>query len=204
MTSSWHHHDSVSNHQPRHCLLNRLFRRRSKKTSRLRVTGLCVGNSPGTGEFPAQMASNAKNASNWWRHHGYATHGIQCRQSWGKAHNVSTMWFIGVYEMNHYFIMVDSIVSGWRLMSYISHKIYVISFHDDIITSKGFPHHWLFVKEICQWHLTKRQYIAEFLLFLLVSLNKLWNKHSICQRFETPKGPFDNIRIFAYQNMPKY
>ena len=44
-------------------LLNRLFRRRSKKTSKLRVTGLCAGNSPGTGEFPAQMASNAENVS---------------------------------------------------------------------------------------------------------------------------------------------
>ena len=61
--------DSVSNHQPHHCLLNRLFRRRSKKTSKLRVTGLCVGNSPGTGEFPAQMVSNAENVSIWWRHH---------------------------------------------------------------------------------------------------------------------------------------
>ena len=50
-------------------LLNRLFRRRSKKTSKLRVTGLCAGNSPGTGEFPAQMASYAENISIWWRHH---------------------------------------------------------------------------------------------------------------------------------------
>ena len=60
----------VSNHQPHDCLLNRLFRRRWKKTSKLRVTGLCVGNSPGTGEFPAQMASNAENVSIWWCHHG--------------------------------------------------------------------------------------------------------------------------------------
>ena len=36
----------------------------------LRVTGLCAGNSPVTGEFPAQMASNAENVSIWWRHHG--------------------------------------------------------------------------------------------------------------------------------------
>ena len=58
----WRHNgrDSVWNHQPHDCLLNRLFSRRSKKTSKLRVTGLCAGNSPGTGEFPAQMASNAK------------------------------------------------------------------------------------------------------------------------------------------------
>ena len=40
----WRHtgRDSLSNHQPHDCLLNRLFRRRSKKTSKLRVTGLCV------------------------------------------------------------------------------------------------------------------------------------------------------------------
>ena len=43
--------------------------RRSKKTSKLRVTGLCARNSPVTGEFPAQMASNAENVSIWWRHH---------------------------------------------------------------------------------------------------------------------------------------
>ena len=51
------------------CLLNRLFRRRSKKTSKLRVTGLCAGNSPGLVNSPAQMASNAENVSIWWRQH---------------------------------------------------------------------------------------------------------------------------------------
>ena len=69
-TLRWRHngHDSVSNHQPPQCLLNRLFGCRSKKTSKLRVTGLCAGNSPGTGEFPAQMASNAENVPIRWRH----------------------------------------------------------------------------------------------------------------------------------------
>ena len=33
------------------------------------VTGLCEGNSPVTGEFPAKRASNAENVSIWWRHH---------------------------------------------------------------------------------------------------------------------------------------
>ena len=67
----WRHngHGSISNHQPHDCLLNRLFKRRSKKTSKLCVTGLCVGNSRGTGEFPAQMASNTENVSIWLRHH---------------------------------------------------------------------------------------------------------------------------------------
>ena len=66
----WRHNelDGVSDHQPHNCLLSRLFRRRSKKPSKLRVTGLCAGNSPGTGEFPAQKASNAENVSIWWRH----------------------------------------------------------------------------------------------------------------------------------------
>ena len=67
----WRHNgrDNVSNHQPNDCLLNRVFRRRSKKTPKLRVTVICAGNSPVTGEFPAQRASNAENVSIWWRHH---------------------------------------------------------------------------------------------------------------------------------------
>ena len=61
--------DGISNHQPHDCLLNRLFRRKSKKTSKLRVTGLCEGDSLATGEFTAQRASNAENVSIKWRHH---------------------------------------------------------------------------------------------------------------------------------------
>ena len=40
--------------------------------TKLRVTCICKGNSPGTGEFPAQMASNTENVFIWWRHHGVA------------------------------------------------------------------------------------------------------------------------------------
>ena len=78
LSLQWRHNgrDSVSNHQPHDCLPNGLFRRRSKKTWKLRVTGLCAGNSPGTGEYPAQMASNAENVSIWWRHHD-ASHACQ-------------------------------------------------------------------------------------------------------------------------------
>ena len=44
----WRHNDhgGVSNHQPHGCLLNRLFRRKSKKTSKLRVTGHCAHRGP--------------------------------------------------------------------------------------------------------------------------------------------------------------
>ena len=46
--SQWHHieRDGITNHRRLDCLLNRLFRRRSKKTSKLCVTGPCKGNPP--------------------------------------------------------------------------------------------------------------------------------------------------------------
>ena len=42
---------------------------RSNKASKLCVNGLCAGNSPVTGEFHAQRASNAENVSIWSCHH---------------------------------------------------------------------------------------------------------------------------------------
>ena len=53
-TLRWRHSgsESVSNHQPHDCLLNGLFRRRSKKTWKLCVTGLCAGKSPGPVNSP--------------------------------------------------------------------------------------------------------------------------------------------------------
>ena len=69
----WRHNefDSVSNHQPHDYLLNRLFRGRSKKTSKLRLTG----------EFPAQRASNAENVSIWWCHHENAFGNLVCKMA---------------------------------------------------------------------------------------------------------------------------
>ena len=62
-TSQWLHYErnGVSNHRRINCLLSRLFRHRSKKTSKLRVTGLCEGNPPVTGGFPSQGAGNEEN-----------------------------------------------------------------------------------------------------------------------------------------------
>ena len=51
------------------CMLDLLFRRRSKKTSKLRATGFRKGNTPVAGGFPSQIVSNADNISIWWRHH---------------------------------------------------------------------------------------------------------------------------------------
>ena len=76
----WRHneHNGVSNHQPDDCLLNRLFRLTSKKPQTPASLALYVGNSPVTGEFATQMASNEENVSIWWRHHVH-------RVTWGKT-----------------------------------------------------------------------------------------------------------------------
>ena len=58
----WRHNerDGVSNRRRLHCLLNRLLRRRSKKTSKLLVTGPCEGNPPVTGGLPHEGAVTRK------------------------------------------------------------------------------------------------------------------------------------------------
>ena len=109
-TLQWRHNgrDGVSNHQPHECLLNRLFGRRSKKTSKLRVTGFCVGNSPETCESPAQMVSNAENASPWWRHHAsdylYFLQAVRVMSPSGD----SSLWIISHVGCNLALLMVDS------------------------------------------------------------------------------------------------
>ena len=65
---SAHYNDVIMSARRLKSPASRLWR--SKKTSKLRVTGLCAGNSPVTGEFPTQRASNAEKVSIWWRHHG--------------------------------------------------------------------------------------------------------------------------------------
>ena len=72
MSLLWRHNGRgcVSNHQPYDCLLKRLFRRRSKKTSKIRVTGLCAGNSPGPVNSPHKWPVTRKMfplmTSSWW------------------------------------------------------------------------------------------------------------------------------------------
>ena len=46
--------DGVWNHTRLDCMVNRFLKRRSKKTSNLRVTGLCDGNPPVTDGYPTK------------------------------------------------------------------------------------------------------------------------------------------------------
>ena len=61
----WRHDERhcVSNHRRLDCLLKRLFKHRSKKTSKLRFTGLCDVNPAVTGKFPSQRVGNLENVS---------------------------------------------------------------------------------------------------------------------------------------------
>ena len=70
LTLQWRYNerDGISNDRRLDSLLNCLLRRRLKKTSKLRITGLCEENPPVTSVFPSQRASNADNVSIWWRH----------------------------------------------------------------------------------------------------------------------------------------
>ena len=81
VTLQWrrNEHNGVSNHQPHDCLVNCLFRCKSKKTSKRRVTGLGEGNPPLTDGFPSQRASYSENVSIWWRHNEVEACDILCR-----------------------------------------------------------------------------------------------------------------------------
>ena len=76
ITLQWHRNElhGISNHGHLNSLLNRLFRCRSNKTSKLHVTGPCEGNLLVTDGFPAQRASYAENVSIWWCHHDWNRH----------------------------------------------------------------------------------------------------------------------------------
>ena len=113
----WRHNgrDCVSNHQRHNCLLSRLFGRRSKKTLELRVTGLCVGNSPGTDEFPEQMASNAENVSIWWRHHGGGGESEpRLANSWLSTSHFKTSCFCSFTEISIDFVSNAPSYTDWH------------------------------------------------------------------------------------------
>ena len=151
ITLQWRYndHDGISNHQPHGCLLNRLFRRRSKKTSKLPVTGLCAGNSPVPGEFPAQMASNAENVSIWWRHHDQP-HGY-----YSIPHRVWFCFALFLLWLNYHSSVVDLSISFMEsydsLSSSLPGQMSTISqtiFSDAFLCKKRFVL-WLKFTEVC-------------------------------------------------------
>ena len=101
----WRHNgrDSVSYHQPRACT-QPFIQAQIKENIKLRVTGLCGGNSPVTDEFPAQIASNAENVPIWCRHHVIIF--FSCDQA--------APWMVQSVCLSHLFDYVPIIVSSWN------------------------------------------------------------------------------------------
>ena len=113
--------DSVSNHQPHDCLLNRLFRRRSKKTSKLRVTGLCAHKWPVTRKmFPFD------DVIMWYSNHQGALQILRPRPSAQPLHIICMLAF-----------NVSIVISRENLVT-----------HDDVVKWKHFPRYWPFVRGI--------------------------------------------------------
>ena len=94
-------------------------RRRSKKTSKLRVTGICEGNSPVIGEFPVQRACNTENVSIW------------SRNSVCEWTRVGVDQDSGVEKVENTMILISLNLKFWM--------------HDDVIKWKHFPRYWPFV-----------------------------------------------------------
>ena len=117
----WRHsgHHGVSNHQPDDCLLNRLFRCRSKKISKLRVTVLCVGNSPGTDGFPVQMVSNAENVFIWWRHQDQQRYWHKYHRIWQPQHQIGyvgkTCLLLQLYNPNPWKYECRYAANSWEV-----------------------------------------------------------------------------------------
>ena len=139
MTSSWARRRLKSPASP---LFTQPFIR--VQISKLRVTGLCAGNSPVTGEFPAQMASNAENVSIWWRHHekrhlghlGFTVEHNRNRQYihavWAYATNSNSISWVPTEQQSNLLVS----------------EYYNPGAHEDVMTWKSFPHHWPFLWKI--------------------------------------------------------
>ena len=167
--------DGVSIHHPHGCLLNCLFRCRSKKWSKLRVTGLCVGNSPVTGEFPAQRASNAK-----------------------KIHLMTSSCFFfsktellgQMHKLRERITHVHAPRSKWECSK---HTVVYLSVHNEVIKWKHVPRYWPLVKGIGRSPVDsprdsphKGQWRRTLRFFFDVRQNKRLNNQSRRRWFETP------------------
>ena len=146
-TLQWRHneHNGASNNRRLDGLRNRFFRRRSKKASKLRVTGLCERNSPVTGDFPTQRASNAKNASIWWRHHKlYHSKRIFLSMTIAVIRPMAC-WSI-TFTCSRKKILVSKCIARSIVTSSPERKQRLFYVHyDDVIKWKHFPRYWPFV-----------------------------------------------------------
>ena len=99
--------DGVSIHRRLDCLINRLFKQRSKKTSKFRVTGLCEGihrwpvNSPRKGQ---QRGKRCHLMTSWC---GTASYNLENKA--GGLQQISRYWFLWLCYCWSYSLTKNSI-----------------------------------------------------------------------------------------------
>ena len=121
-------------------------RRRSKKRSKLRVTGLSEENSQVTGEFDAQRASNAEHVSIWWIfmdlwsshvdwYHFYR-HIVTARQF--QNNKASTFYFV-LSPIAWYYIDIYIISDIHKFVQLLSIKFSTVNLINDIYKNSILP-----------------------------------------------------------------
>ena len=153
----WRHigRDSISNHQHHDCLLKRLFRRRSKKTSKLRVTGLCVGKSPGPGTSPHKGPVTRKmlpldDVIMWRIYLRFPQYHVIEYPNSTENHEKLKYYNDLVSTITRDITRYNRITLLWRELMEPSGQstrlIGCLSMHDDVSKWKHFPRNWPFVR----------------------------------------------------------
>ena len=196
----WRHNgrDSVSNHQPHHCLLNCLFRCRLKKTSKLRVTGRCVGSSPGPVNSPhkwpvtrkmfddvimwnLRVPDLQKKCSDFTRIRGYLNRGRPSHMI-NPYINLTTWCSQSISPTASHNVKC---LKGYEGMSSPRRRLWWRHHIATITISHYFP----FVRESSglPWiPLTKAQLCEACMSSSLIVETNFWTKQSSCRPFQTP------------------
>ena len=154
-----------------------------RKHQKLRVTGSCEGNSPGTDEFPAQRARDAENSSIWWRHHTMAICEVP-----GQVDCQESIIFMLVYWHRHLKLnwprAVDPCLYQITASSFIWVKVWCLFYGKPL--SPVFPNYGLHLfKELCiNTHncltsITQSSKIKPFFFSFNQSVRPTWS----CTRF---------------------
>ena len=190
----WRHNgrDGVSNHKCDYCLLNRLFKCRSKKTSKFRVTGLCAGHSPYKKPVTRKMFPFDDVIMSNTGHWCFLFNILKC--CWTNS------WFVGDLRRQNDNILVsynNSIINNWRklitesnvywsygslnemadvftddIFKHIFNWYHCVSKHDDVINWKHFPRYWPVTGEFPSQRPVTRSFDVVFDLRLNTRLNK--------------------------------
>ena len=120
------------------CLLSRLFRGRSKKTSKLRVTGLCEGNPLVTGGFLSQRASNAENVSIWWRHNVAESSSPRDNAPCQSGTQINSYWHLdySIISVIGWFNYVRLLLGREEIVACNTRLEYLETFYDVVLVAK--------------------------------------------------------------------